>query len=99
MALHVFLPGLGLPEKAMGWLLLRFRIGNRALNFLYMYMYVQCYSPVCIVSYCCIACCDFAELSKAMLLTEFGNNRPEDILKTKLEVMHSLAVEPGQVVG
>ena len=47
----------------------------------------------------CIACCDFPELSKAMLLTEFGNNRPEDILKTKLEVMHSLAVEPGQVVG
>ena len=40
-----------------------------------------------------------AELSKTMLLTEFGNNRPDDILKTKLEVMHSLAVEPGQVVG
>ena len=39
------------------------------------------------------------ELSKAMMLTEFGNNRPEDILKTKLEVMQSLAVEPGQVVG
>ena len=34
-----------------------------------------------------------------MLLTEFGNNRPEDILKTKLEVLNSLAVEPGQVVG
>lgn len=40
-----------------------------------------------------------AELNKAMLLTEFGNNRPGDILKTKLEVMQSLGVEPGQVVG
>lgn len=48
---------------------------------------------------CCLLYYNYAELSKAMLVTEFGNNRPEDILRTKLEVMHGLAVEPGQVVG
>lgn len=39
------------------------------------------------------------ELNKALVLTEFGNNRPEEILKPKLEVMHSLGAEPDQVIG
>ena len=40
-----------------------------------------------------------AELKDAFVLQEFGNHRPDKILKAKVDTMISLASEPNQVCG
>ena len=38
-----------------------------------------------------------SELTKAVLLSEFGSTRPADALKPKIDVLFNLAVEPNPV--
>ena len=39
------------------------------------------------------------EIDQALVLTELGNKRPKDVLKTKMDAMFGIAVEPKPVHG
>ena len=56
-------------------------------------------SMIKLFQYFNMVCFFLVELNQAVLLTEYGNKRPEKVLRPKVEVIFNLAVEPNPVHG